>query len=331
MPTMKPTHDSRRIAAWRAREGEMRDLVERVSPAMFEAAAKRKAEEVSQPWRDLVRSMRAEVRAKARDRADSHQALSDEEVLGYQWSWAIGRVADMLEFLLKEIRRDIGVEEGASIASMLLVEKAMLQLQLELQDGGTKDGREDSEEQRFRTLQALRCLSPRFDGDPLRRFRALRAAEFCAKITKAPTDAEVETSVKNLREHFPEDDFDEVRQTEWFADELPMLKAVQARAFLGEVDERFMQLDPLLVLEEFSDADASAKGGRASEDGRVGPARALARLALTCGALGYEQADGEEFDRAVERARNNLHVTRARIRETIRSFPGQFPSDEEGA
>lgn len=48
-----------------------------------------------------------------------------------------------------------------------------------------------------------------------------------------------------------------------------------------------------------------------------------------CGALEFRQAENEEFDVAVERARASLVITRSRLRKSLRAFPGQVPDNEE--
>lgn len=328
----RPTRDRERQEEWRARIPELRRLVEDVAPKMWDDAHARRAEVVPQQWVELVTAMQADVHAEASKRAmdstDDGDATEDER-RGYHWSFKIGRVADMLEYLARTIRDDLGFEEHehSTLASMVLLNKAVLHLNLELQDGGSKDGREDRDENRYRVLEALKALTPRFDDVHMKRLRALQVAESSVKMTRIPTDVDLDDDVERFRGY---DGIDLERHRDFMKHDQPALNGVLARSWLVEVDEAFEKLDPLMVLEEFGEARAQAGGGKADGgDGRVGPVRALARLAVTCGALGYAQRDDEDFDGAVDRARGNLLMARSRIRKELRAFPGHQLSPED--
>jgi hypothetical protein len=216
---------------------------------------------------------------------------------------------------------------------MALVNRGLDQLHLELQHGGTCDGRDDAEENAVRVYRALRTLTPRFDDVLLRRLRALRVVESCAPGIRILDDGEVEASVERMRAHVNNegrafDVEDEEKQRKWFRSELPMMKTLHARSMLAECDESFAKLDPLIALEELAEVGPGAKGGKTDGgEAKTGPARALARLALRCGALEYTQAETETFDDAVDRVRRNLHTTRSRLRDELHSFPGLIPQD----
>jgi hypothetical protein len=284
---------------------------------------------------EMVDAMRAEVHAAARkdvDQPTDGRPPTEMERRGYNWSFKVGRVADMLEYLTRTIREDIGFEEGATLASMLLLDKAILHLDVELQDGGSDGGRDDREENRLRVLDALKALTPEFDNVNMQRLRALHVAERSAQITRVLSDADVEESAKKLAQldarHLD-------KHRDYMKNEQPVISGLLARNWLVEVDRAFESLDPLVVLEEFAEAEAATRGGRSDRgDGKVGPARALARLAVMCGALGYAARPDEDFDTAVDRARGNLLMTRSRARKTLRDFPGELPpdavDDEEG-
>jgi hypothetical protein len=311
---------------WREELPRLRDIVECVSPALLAAVgAPDHIYRGPKEWSELVAAMRQEVLTKA----DADEASDDETIderRGYEWCWKIRDVAHMLDHLLHTIRQDLGFEGSATLASMVLVQRAMFQLQLELQEGGTKDGRGDGLEHQYRVQQALQALSRRFDDVQLRRLRALQHATSSARYAEIPDPETVERRVEEMSALEERSDEDSKQRTkEWFRDTMPALGGVMARSWLVEVDERFASLDPLIVLEEFAQAEPEEEGGRTEGgDGRIGPVRALARLAVRCGALGYAQREGEDFDTAVERARNNLLVTRSRIRKEVRSFPGRM-------
>jgi hypothetical protein len=317
-------------AQWREKIPEIRRLVEDVAPRAFEAAAEDRLEKVPEEWKALVQKMRDDVHASAADwrkqYPDSTETLAEER--GYQWHFKIGRLDDMLDYLMREIRRDIGFEDGdATLASMLLVSKAFLALNIELQHGGKKGSRDDGDEYSYRVLNALKALTPRFDDIVLRRFRALQTAESMAKFARPLMNPEeLDAHVEKMKDLLPEREPDEHR--DWVNVDKPVLEGVFARSQLAEVDERFGTLDPMEVYEEFAEAQAATKGGKSDGgEGKVGPARAVARLAVRCGALDYEQGADEDFDAAVERARGNLLQARHRIRKELRGFPGMLPED----
>jgi hypothetical protein len=309
---------------WREELPRLRDLVERVSPAMLADAGSEHKYNGPREWADLVLAMQQEVHSKA-ESLEIFEDESKEERRGYEWSWKIAHVAHMLEHLMATIRNDLGFEGSATLASMALVKRAMLQMELELREGGTKEGRGDGLEHQYRVQQALQALTRRFDDVQLRRLRALQYATSCARYSEMPDPATVERRVEEMKELEPGAEESDERRREWFRDTMPALSGVMARSWLAEVDERFATVDPLIMLEEFAQAEPEEEGGRAEGgDGRVGPVRALARLAVMCGALGLEQRPDEDFDTAVERARNNLLVTRSRIRKMVRDFPGRL-------
>lgn len=310
------------VAKWRAKVPEITRIVEDVALRMWADSEADLEDRVPKVWAELVDSMRQSVVEKAeKATAGETQRVSDEEQRGYYWSFQIRRVSDMIEFLCEKILADIGfANDDTTIASMLLVRKAFVALLIELQDGGTEDGRSDGEEYRFRTLSALRFLTPRLDDVALRRFRALHVAESNSEWTGPVLDEkELDQRVSEMQSLEPHVDPENHR--DWFAVTHPVLAGVQARALLKDIDERFSALDPLECYEEF--VEASAKGGKVEGgDGKTGAARALARRAVRCGALGYQQLGAEDFDTAVERARNSLLVNRSRIRKTLRGYPG---------
>jgi len=79
-------------------------------------------------------------------------------------------------------------------------------------------------------------------------------------------------------------------------------------------------------MEQLSEAHGDARGGRSADgDSKVGPIRALARLAVMCGALKFKQAENEEFDVAVERARAWSARALASARACV-PFPGRCPT-----
>lgn len=309
---------------WREELPRLRDLVERVSPAMLSDAGSKHKYNGPTEWADLVLSMQREVHAKAESR-EVFEEESIEQRRGYEWSWKVAHVAHMLEHLIETIRKDLGFEDSATLASMALVKRAMFQMELELREGGTTEGRGDGLEHQYRVQQALQALTSCFDDVQLRRLRALQYATSCARYSEIPDAATVERHVNQMKELEQTDDEADDRHREWFRDTMPALSGVMARSWLAEVDERFATLDPLIMLEEFAQAEPEEEGGRAEGgEGRIGPVRALARLAVMCGALGLEQRPDEGFDTAVERARNNLLVTRSRIRKLVREFPGRL-------
>jgi hypothetical protein len=308
----------------RAREPDVRTIVEDVGPRMLEDAFERTRYSVPDEWKQLVDSLQNAVRAEAdKDAADADSTDTDtiEERRGFHWSLRIRSVSAMLEYLMREIRRDLGIDDGQTIASMLLVTEALTRLQIELHDGSTKEGRGDGEENQCRVYRALRALVPKFDDIQLRRFRALQFAELAAKATHLPTPEEVERRVAGMGGNEDQGVDDLEHRREFISVDLPLVDALFTRSRLGDIDERFMSLDPLVVLEEFNEASASRCPDEPGPDGvAVGPVRALARLAVMCGALEYGPRDGEPFDEAVDRARGNLLTTRWRLRKEMRAF-----------
>jgi hypothetical protein len=255
--------------------------------------------------------------------------MTPDERRGYHWTWKVMRVGDMLEHLTRTIREDLGFDDGATLASIVLLRKAALYLQLELQDGGTKDGRHDRLENRYRVQRALEALAPPFDDVQLMRLRALQVAESSARMTRIPDDSDVDERLGRIADLEGLRPGEAERYRNFMLVDQPAVSAVMARSELMAIDDRFAALDPLVVMEEFSDAAAEANGGRlAGGEGRTGPARALARLCVMSGALDLEQKDGEDFDAATERARGALLTARSRIRKAVRGFPTGLPGDE---
>ncbi len=225
-------------------------------------------------------------------------------------------VADMFRYLMRTISQDIELTKGETLASFALTINALGHMMVELRDGCDDDA---PLEPQYRVIRALEAMSPQFDDDQLRRVRALFAAEGASERTRIPTDEEVEKHVAALKKVDPQRDDDSARQ--WFGDTLPVLDGVLARCSLASIDERFGELDPLILIEEFGEASANGSGGRTEAgEGRIGPATALARLSLRCGALGFRQNEDEDFDAAVDRVRRTLLMSRSRVRKTIATF-----------
>ena len=328
-----PSRERRRQQEWRECAPELAHLVDEVAPRIWEDPQSDRVGDIPDDWRALFDALAVTVRTKA-----EHPEFSAERPLGvrlgYEWCWAISHVKRYLGYMMRLIRADIGLKEGSeTLASMALLNRGLELLHLELQHGGTCDGRDDAEENAVRVYRALRTLTPRFDDVSLRRLRALRIVESCAPGIRILEGGEVEASVERMRTHASGegrafDLEDEEAQRKWFRSELPVMKTLNARNMLAECDESFAKLDPLIVLEELAEASTGAKGGRADGgEAKTGPARALARLALRCGALEYTQAETETFDDAVDRVRRNLHTTRSRLRDELHSFPGLVPED----
>jgi len=313
---------------WREHLPEFDYLVNELSPRLLESADERRLEGVAQEWKDLVSRMRGRVHREA-DTATYHDEESSlAQRRGYHWHLALIDVRDMLRHLTRAITADLEFEEGATLASIVLLDSSALHLQLELRDGSSPDQREELENA-FRIQSALRALCPRFDGVQLLRLRALQVAEAAARLTHIPSEEEIAqrlreiVAVEQLRQA-------DAARTEDFIVSQPAMFGVMVRSWLAEVDRRFNALDPLVVMEEFADATSESSGGRASDgEGRFGPARALARLSVMCGALDLVQRDDEDFDAAVERVRGSLLMARTRIRKAVHGFPTGFP--DEGA
>lgn len=330
----KSSRDRARQEEWRACEPDLRAVIEVEAPRQWSQADEGRLDRLPLEWRERLDSLAAEVRREAEDPESWRADADDVTRFAHGWSAKVRVMADVLGYLQRQIRQDIGCSEGSeTLSSMALVEMAMRHLRLELGHIGSTEGREDEEENRCRVFRALTMLNSRFDDLQMRRFRALRAAEIAVEYAVPLDDASIDESVARVRqlhlEEYPGEPFDgevEERQRRWFRVELPMQRSIMARCDLARTDDRFAGLDALLVLEELTAARANEKGGRAiGGDGKTGPARALARLALTCGALDYAQSEQETFDDAVERVRSNLLVTRSRLRGELRDYPGQGP------
>ena len=330
-----PGRDRRRRAELRECLPRVEHIVDELAPRILENSRADWLENIPSEWRAVFDAMADEVRAKVEADREYDADLSLEERYGYEWSLRVPLVERCVGYMMRLIREQIGLKEGAeTLASMILVNRALEQLHLELHDAGTKAGREDAEENAVRVYRAIRVLTPRFDDVALRRLRALRVVEGYAPDIFILDDAEVDAAVARMRGHAKDhgEDFgveEEARQRKWFRSELPMMKVLSARTTLAECDSAFAQLDPLVMLEELADAGVGLKGGRGDRgDGKTGPARALARLAVMCGALEYKAAPDETFDDAVDRVRANLHTTRSRLRDEMRGFPGLIKEPE---
>lgn len=316
-PSMKLTRDRARQRQWRAKVPEARTLVEVVLPQLFDRARQEQKTDVPEEWRAVVSRMREIVHTNAKKDPDDN--VSTEKKLGYEWSFAVGRVSTMLEHLTNSIQADIGLKQGESLASVILLKQAVQRLERELRDSGTEGSPGDSLEDQYRLQEALKPLSTYFDDVQMQRLRALQIAEGEARFVHIPTPDEVAQRLDDIAQEMPLEPLEKYRkdiEIDW-----PTKVAVMVHSSLTEVDEQFAVLDPLVVLEEFAEASNSSDDGRPNSGGaRTGPVRALARLAVMCGALGFEQGDNEDFDNAAERARTTLLVTRSRIKKSIRAF-----------
>jgi hypothetical protein len=317
MERKKPIADRRRQQEWRASIDDMRHIVEHVSPLAWAGAEEEQRKDLPAAWTELVQAMRQDVREDAPELAEDLP-----EGVAVAWSFKVRRLRQMLEHLCVAIREDLGIPEDKTLGSMLLLLMAAGHLSRELYYGRRSEraGASDDEADitNFRVVGALRALSPRWDGPDLVKVRALAVAEYAVGVTKVLSDEEVEENAVALKE-FGLTAAEEERHQK-FARLSPLLDGVAARAFLAQVDERFSRLDPLVVMEEFAEAEATRGGKTDGGQGRVGPARALARLALMCGAFDVGQGDDEGFDQAVDRVRGSLLMARSRIRSAVREF-----------
>lgn len=140
----KPSHEKSRQAEWRERIPEIRRIVENVAPAMWNEALAGGVDRVPDAWRALVADMQQQVHAPAEE---WQRDRKKDQLYWYRWSLIVGRVGNMLEYLMRAIRVDLGFrEDKETMAQMLLVEKAMVQLEIALQNGGSTDGRDDADE-----------------------------------------------------------------------------------------------------------------------------------------------------------------------------------------
>lgn len=322
-----PLRDRKRQAEWRARMPDLQEIVERLAPRVFSDAVATRVDRVPDAWKRLVAQMREEV---VKPPEEWQRDWEPDGLRGYRWSSQVSRVGDMLDYLMRTIRADLDFKEGKeTMAQMLLVDLAMVELDIALQNGGGREGRSDIDEHTWRVFQALRPLTPRLDGDYMKRFRALHVADFATKITHVVDENGIEESVRKLRELTDLDAEREQKHRDFVRVDRPVLNGLSVRQFLSEIDNRFGTLDPLVVMQEFAEAEPDGGGKTEDGEGLIGPVRALARLAVMCGALGYSQHEGETFDEAVERARGNLLVTRSRIRKALRDFPGQVRDEDD--
>lgn len=317
-----------RQRAWRERIPELRHVVEELSPAIWRLTREDQKKQIPAQWKDLVASLRAEVLTKAESPQVEPQTTANQR-RGYEWSWKLRIVDDMLDHLMQTICTDIGFDDGAVLGSMALLRRSMLHLQLELQDGGSSRPREDTLENQYRVQQALMALNNHFDDVQMRRLRALQLAGPAAQVTRIPDEQDVETRLQAISEHQSLDAETEQKHRDSMYIDQPALSGVMVRSWLVEVDERFGSLDPLIIMEEFAEARADSDGGRIDGgEACTGPVRALARLAVLSGALDYAQKGGEDFDAAVDRARRNLISTRSRVKQAVQAFPTRLDGDD---
>lgn len=325
-------------AHWHEKQTAACGLVEDQVPALLAAASRTLLEDISPRWREAISEVRANVlkdaEADAADEAEwfrhegiaAEAASSPEHFRVTRWAMALVRIRGVLSLLFDYVGQDIGLAEGESLTAMTLVLLAVNQLEWTLTNIGGADPELDpgevgvQEEQQYRLRKALDALDRRRDDIHLRRFRAMHVAESCAVYTPdVVSPAEVESMLRQMRDDGEfSDEEDEARERDVLSTDRYVLAAAQARAWLAEVDERFATLSPEAVLQEFAEVEPFPRGGRGNDgEGRAGPLRALARLALLSGALEYRQRDGETFDDAVERVRGNLLVTRSRLRREL--------------
>lgn len=282
---------------------------------------------VPEPWKVMV----AEMRAKVLERASDPDGATDEPDVdrrGAAWSSVVGiEVGRMMRYLARTILTDVGFGERENMHSNALLEEAVAAFASELASPAIPENPDEGGEKFLRVSRALQQLIPRFDDIALLRYRALLVAEQAASHVSIPSEAEVQAHVARYREvlaETPRPDMTleehDARSRAWMLTDAPLTSAMIAHDALGKVDPRFWQLDTLLVAQEFAEAQTSNRGGKTDTgDGRVGPVRALARLAVTCGALDFEQGPKEDFDRAVDRARGILITARSKIRAEIRN------------
>ena len=117
---------------WRDRLPEIERLVEDVGPRIWSSTEEDRIANVPVEWKTLVSAMRDEVHADAEAANYHDDDMTVDERRGYHWTWKVMRVGDMLEHLTRTIREDLGFDDGATLASIVLLRKAALYLQLEL-------------------------------------------------------------------------------------------------------------------------------------------------------------------------------------------------------
>jgi hypothetical protein len=297
------------VQRWRQTLPEIEQVNESFSLALQDSTIERIGK-VPAWWKKRIRQMKTNVHAQALVEPDDPRSITEHR--SDHWGWEIFHLRDMINYLLREICIDLEAPEGGRLASMILVERALGTLFIELQSQGSLNGRDDEEENAYRVHRALQALSPDFDDIHLRRFRALDVAEFAARVT-LPVFTERTPEEDEMFEGGPIPD--DIREMWTYRN--PVINGVSVKGMLCRIDPAFQHLDPLVVFEEFSEAEPSSGGRTTGGDARVGPARALARLCIMCGALEATQHDDENFDQAVERFRNTLHVSRSRIRNNF--------------
>lgn len=314
----KPTSTRERQQRWRERLPEIQHLVEVVSPDLMGRANDRRQKALPPEWTQLVEMLHQKVVREA-DKEEADEVLSRDERRGWHWSLALLGIEDMLEHLTSQVLADIGVPADQTIASTKLLTMAVGALRTELAEPMHKRGGLVA---RHRRQAALEALSPHFDDLQVRRVAALEAAESFASLTHIMSDDEVEqASIAALDAGFIAPENAE-KHRRFLADDRSAIDAVLAKDELSRIDAAFGDVDPLVFLEEFSIANAGAKGGRSLDgEGQTGAARALARLAVMAEALGFNQTGDEGFDEAVERARRTLLMSRSRMKKRLDEFP----------
>ncbi len=316
MRIKKPHYDPTFKQQWRAREPQFREFIEEAMPRMMQSFHESRFEWIEDEWRTLVAGMKSSVHE---DRRAARGRFPEFARIGYLWSEKISNVTDMIEYLFNAMRPDLGLSTGDTLASMLLVEQALDRLQRELSHHRDEDCPNGEDANQYRIFRALEILTPEFDDLQLQRLRALETAEWSARRTYIPAGGEVTEPLH--RSCKPPSHLDDKERRDFLMYGQPMAWALLTRQLLASIDARFKEVDPLLVLEELGEADAEGIGGRSSGgNGRLGPARALAVLAVRCGALGFRKRKGETFDQAVDRARQVLMTLRSRVRRQLRSF-----------
>jgi len=311
---------------WRRKLPSLHNLVNRDAPRHFEAVANHRLENVSDSWKGIVASMKERVHRDLAN-ADFHdEDTSKQHRRGWHWGSVLMDFCDMVEYLTREILDDIEMPQGETLASVALLNHATSCFRHEMHSGG--DEPTEHLVAWYRRQKALEAFTARLDSVLIRRVHALEKAEAAATITQIPSKAELDEAVKAFQRRWPDKDADSYR--EYLQTDSPALDGVLAKFFLSQIHERFEDLDPLVALEEFAEAKSSSKGGRASNgEGQTGATRALARVSVTCGALGFEQRADETFDDAVERARKSLLMARSTVLKMVKGFPGIVENDDQ--
>jgi len=306
-----------RLLIWRKTIPEAERMQEAL-PRMLQRGDERRVDNVPQFWKDMVCSMRTQARAQAESATEELSELPLEVRRGVFWSRELLAVEDMLSYLTRTIRDELGCEDGETVPSLALLAEGMRHVRKELEGPAEVLPMMGALEADVRMFRALQALSPHFDDRQLKRVRALHLAEVAASSVSVPTAEALDSLVAEEG-----GDADDEVASRMRAEQLKMvaMRGVLFRGDLAGIDDAFGSLDPLVVMEEFSDATPEGAGGRAQNGaGRTGSARALASLAVSCCALGFEQRTEESFDEAVERARTGLLMARSRVRKWAQGF-----------